>query len=184
MAYPQIITPYATLSFPNLFAPRARAEGTEPVYSVSLLFDDKAQQTPEFKAMQKAVEEVIKEKFPKGNRNQLYNSFRDGGEKSGQYAGYEEGVIFISASSNRKPPVIDARKQPVLLAEQVWPGQLVRAALNPFWFDKAGNKGVSWGLNSVQIVKADRPRIDGVVSPEKAFPDLPEEFLDDDESPF
>ena len=72
----------------------------------------------------------------------------------------------------------------MLLPEQVFAGQLVRAAINPFWFDVSGNRGVSWGLNSVQIVRADMPRIDGVMPPEKAFPDLPEEDLGDEDVPF
>lgn len=181
MAYPQVITPYGILSFPTLFAPRPRAEGGKPVYSLALLFDKKQQQTPEFKAMQAAVEEVIKDKAGKLPRSQLYNPFRDGAEKADKYAGYEEGVVFIGAWSERKPPVIDARKQDVLLPEQVFAGQLVRAAIRPFWFDVSGNRGVSWGLDSVQIVKADMPRIDGAISPQKSFPDLPDEFTEEDE---
>ena len=34
MAAP-LITPYATLSFANLFAPKPRSEGGEPVFSCS-----------------------------------------------------------------------------------------------------------------------------------------------------
>ena len=32
-------TPYGTLSFPQLFQPRARAEGAEPVYSAAIIFN-------------------------------------------------------------------------------------------------------------------------------------------------
>jgi Protein of unknown function (DUF2815) len=183
MAYPQIITPYAILSFPTLFSPKPRSEGGEPVYSLALLFDEKQQKTPEFRKMKDAVEEVIKDRFGKVPRNQLYNPFRDGAEKADKYQGYEQGVVFIGAWSKRKPPVIDRNKEDVLLPEQVFAGQLVRAAIQPFPFDVSGKKGVSWGLNSVQIVKADMPRIDGSIPPKQAFPDLPDEE-DDDESPF
>ena len=181
MAYPQIVTPYGLLSFPTLFAPKPRSEGGKPVYSMTLLFDEKAQKSPEFKAMKDAIAAVYKDKFPKVNPAQLYNPFRDGAEKADKYAGYEEGIVFIGAWSERKPPVIDARKQPILLPEQVFAGQLARAAINPFSFDVSGKRGASWGLNSVQIVKADMPRLDGVVSAEKAFPDLPSEYLDEDD---
>ena len=185
MAYPHLVTPYAIISFPHLFTPRPKAEGGKPVYSAAFLFDEKAQKTPQFKAMKDVVEAIIKEKFPKVARSQLYIPFRDGEEKADQYDGYA-GTVFFNASSDRKPPIIDARKQPVLLPEEVWAGQLVRASINPFPFDRAGNKGVSWGLNSVQIVKADMPRIDGALSPEKTFDDLPEEYAgaDDNDSPF
>ena len=37
-----LMTPYGLLSFPNLFTPRAPAEGAEPRYSINLVFDEKA----------------------------------------------------------------------------------------------------------------------------------------------
>ena len=39
-------TPYATLSFPNLFTPRTRGEGGEPVFNCVLIFDPAAAESP------------------------------------------------------------------------------------------------------------------------------------------
>ena len=51
-----------------------------------------------------------------------------------------------------------------------------------FFYDKAGNKGVSFGLNHVQIIKADMPRIDGRISVDKAFgPVEDDDDLEDDD---
>lgn len=180
MAYPSIVTPYAILSFPQVFAPKARAEGQDPVYSASLIFDEAAQKTPEFKALKASAETAAKDRFPKLSPAQLMMPFRDAGEKD--YQGYDPGKVYINPWSNRQPPVIDARKQRVLLPEQVFAGQRVRALVAPFAWEKAGKRGVSFGLNSLQIVTANMPRIDGTVSPEKAFNDLPEEDIGDDES--
>ena len=49
-----INTPYATLSFANIFTPRPRAENGDPVYSCSLLFDPAQQKSPAYKALQDA----------------------------------------------------------------------------------------------------------------------------------
>src|SRR6516225_8219755 len=129
----QINTPYAMLSFPQLFAPRPRAEGGEPCFSCSLLFSPEQQKSKEFKAMQTAVVDVAKEKFGRNVPMQsLILPFRDAGEK--EYAGYEKGVVYIT----------------------------------PFAWTKSGKRGVSFGLNHLQIVK-DGTRIDGRISADKAF---------------
>ena len=85
----------------------------------------------------------------------------------------------------QKPGIVDARQQDVLLPEQVYAGQLVRAQITPFAWENSGKTGVSFGLNHIQIVKHDAPRIDGKLPPKQAFPDLPDEMLGNDEdSPF
>ena len=48
---PAVNTPYATLSFANIFSPRPRAEGGDPVYSCSLIFDPTQQKSPAYKAL-------------------------------------------------------------------------------------------------------------------------------------
>ena len=180
-----LVTPYATLSFPNLFAPKPRSEGGEPVYSAALLFDEAAQRSPEYKAMQAACIQVFKDKFgPSASMNGVKMPFTDAGEKADKYQGYEEGVIVINPWTKQKPGIIDARKQDVLLPEQVYAGQLVRAQVTPFAWQNSGKKGVSFGLNHIQIVKHDAPRIDGRVAADKAFPDLPSEYTQDEETPF
>ena len=184
MAAP-VVTPYATLSFPNLFAPKPRSEGGEPVYSAALLFDEAAQRSPEYKAMQNACIAVVKEKFgPTASLSGVKMPFTDAGEKADKYQGYEEGVIVINPWTKQKPGIIDARKQDVLLPEQVYAGQLVRAQITPFAWQNSGKKGVSFGLNHIQIVKHDAPRIDGRLPANKAFDDLPSEYTGDEEIPF
>ena len=179
-----VVTPYATLSFPNLFAPKPRAEGGEPVYSAALLFDAAAQRSPEYKAMQTACIDAARAKFGASvNLASVRMPFTDAGEKADKYQGYEEGVIVINPWTKQKPGIIDARKQDVLLPEQVYAGQLVRAQITPFAWTNSGKKGVSFGLNHIQIVKHDAPRIDGRIAANKAFDDLPEEYQGD-ESPF
>lgn len=169
-------TPYAILSFPVLFSPRPRSEGGDPAYSCSLLFSPDAQNSKEYKAMVKAVEALIPEKFPKVNRSQLSLPFRDAGEKEGQYEGYKDGWTFISPwTKSGRPTVVDRSLNEVQTPDDVWAGMLVRASVRPFAWTNSGKRGISFGLNHLQIVNADMPRIDGRVSAKKAFTVLEDE---------
>jgi hypothetical protein len=174
-------TPNAILSFPQLFQPRSRAEGQDPVFSCSLLFDPTAQKSVEYKAMQVAVLDAAKEKFGQTvNMKSLMLPFRDAGEKD--YQGYEDGFTYISpwCNKDRRPGIVDTRLQDVLDPNEVYAGQIVRAHVQPFAWSVSGKKGVSFGLVHIQIVKRDAPRIDGRVAANKAF----DAVEDDDESPF
>ena len=177
-----INTPYATLSFPQLFQPRPRAEGGEPVYSTALLFSPAQQQSPAYKAMQDACVKVAREEWgEKLNLREVRMPFRDAGEKAGKYAGYEVGHMFINPWTKSKPGIVNAQRQDVLLPEEVWAGQLVRANITPYAWMNSGKKGVSFALNHVQIIKTDTPRIDGRASASSAFDDGE---VDDGASPF
>jgi hypothetical protein len=177
------ITPYATLSFPHLFSPKTRGDDKqEPVYSCSLLFDPNAQRSPEFKAIQEGCIAAAKERWGDSVKiNSLKFPFKDAGEKADKYQGYEAGIIVVEAWTKQKPGIVDARKQDVLLPEQVYAGQLVRAQVKPFAWEVSGKRGVSLGLNNLQIVKHDAPRIDGRVAASAAFDEID---TDDEESPF
>ena|SRR5580765_1581948 len=166
-----INTPYATLSFQNLFTPRPRAEGGPPVYSCSLIFDEKAQKSPKYKAMVDAcVEAARKEWGDRISMKDVRMPFRDAGEKS--YEGYHPGHVFINPWSKNKPGIVDADREDILLPEEVWSGQLVRANIVPFAWTHTGKRGVSLGLNHVQIIESEgRQRLDGRPSAGSAFDD-------------
>jgi hypothetical protein len=179
---PTLVTPYATLSFPNLFTPKPRSEGGDPVFSCALLFGPTEQKTKEFKAMQAAAEAAAREKFgDKVKLDSLMMPFRDAAEKADKYAGYEEGILYINPWTKNRPGIVDARLQDVLTPDDIFAGQIVRAQVTPFAWSNSGKKGVSFGLNHIQIVKADAPRIDGRVAANKAFDAIETE---DDEIPF
>jgi hypothetical protein len=165
----QLNTPYAVLSFPRLFAPKERAPGDgNPVYSCSLLFAPSDQKSPEYKKMQEAVLTAAREKFGANvNVKSLVLPFRDAGEKD--YEGYDDGVVYISPWSSKRPGIVDSRLQDVLDADEVFAGQVVRANVTPFAWSNTGRKGVSFGLNHIQIIKKDAPRIDGRIAANKAF---------------
>jgi hypothetical protein len=166
-------TPPATLCFPNLFVPRAPAAGAEPRFSCILLFDEEAQKLPAYLKLRQAVFQVIEEKFPSKAKEMVKSlrlPFRDAGEKD--YNGFEAGMIFINPWASEKREIIDRNGQLVLVPGDVFAGQLVRAAVHPFYYDNSGNRGVSFGLDGIQIIDADKPRLDGrVTSAKKMFND-------------
>jgi hypothetical protein len=166
-----INTPYATLSFQNLFTPRPRAEGGDPVYSCALIFDPAAQKSPKYKALQDACIEAARSEWGDNvNIKQVKMPFRDAGEKS--YDGYRPGDVFISPWSKNKPGIVDTNREDILLSEEVWSGQLVRANVVPFAWSHTGKRGVSFGLNHVQVIQSDgRQRLDGRPSAGSAFDD-------------
>ena len=165
-------TPYATLSFPHIFEKRARAEGGEPVYSCALLFSPASQKSPAYKAMQEACIAAAQEKFgAKVPMQSVAMPFRDAGDKADKLAGYNHGDMYINPWSNNKVGVVDAHRNEVLLPEELWAGQMVRANVTAFAWMNSGKKGVSFGLNHIQIIRTDTPRIDGRASASSVFDD-------------
>ena len=163
-----ILTPTAILSFPQLFTPRPRSEGAKPVYSCSLLFDDEAQATAEYKAMQQATIDAAKAKFGANvNLKQVMFPFRDAGEKT--YTGYEPGMTFINPWSETPPTVVDEQVQDVINPNLIYAGQNVRAYLVAKGWLNSGKKGVSFYLNGVQIIDHKAPRIDNRINPKNMF---------------
>lgn len=165
-------TPKGTLSFPTLFQPRPRSEGGEPQYSAVLILDPTQQKSPAYKALQDACIETARRKWgEKQNLKDVKMPFRDAGEKAGEWGGFVEGDIFISPWSKSKPGIVDHNREEIFAPEDVWAGQLVRMNVTPFAWINSGRKGVSFALNHIQILDADRPRIDGRAAAKDAFDD-------------
>lgn len=86
------------------------------------------------------------------------------------YDGYA-GLIYARAGCNadRKPGVVNRRRQPITDFSQVYGGLLARVNVNAFaWKHETGGAGVSLGLNHLQIIGDDGVRFGGGVSIENA----------------
>ena len=185
-------TPIGILSFPNLFSPRPRAPGGEPVYQCSILFNEAAQKDPAYDALRRAVREEIDDKNGAGKSRDpqfmagVRSPFRPTSEK--QYSGYDiPNGIFISPWTKTKPGLVDAVRNEIMVPEDIWPGQLVRATVSPFWYNTSGNRGVSFALNNLQVCRTDGPRLDGRKAAKEDFPDYDgpgAAVMADDEVPF
>lgn len=164
------------LSFPQLFEAKAFQGGT-PKFSAVFLLDKKnhASKIAEIKA---AMEACAKEKWPKKLPPGLKYGLRDGSEKE-DTDGYGEGVMFFSASSQKRIPVVDRDLSPLSAGDdRPYAGCYVNATVNVWAQDNEFGKRVNFGLVAVQFSKKGEPFGAGAANPEEEFEKI-EETADD-----
>ena len=152
----KVITGKVRLSYANLLEPKG-FEGQEPKYSVVLLIP-KDDVDGNLKAINKAIDaafEAEKDGRLKGvKRDKVKVTLRDGdeeydAEENPEYAG----MMFINVSSKNKPGIIDKYKNKTDDPEEVYSGVYARASINFYAFNHMGNKGITAGLNNIQIIE-------------------------------
>lgn len=162
-----VVTPQFRVSFPHVFKPHAFDDKQKAKYSIVMLFD----KTHNISALKQAADAAAVEKWgadkTKWPKN-LRSPFRDGNEKS-DLAGYA-GTIFVSASTERKPGLINRDKVAIELEEDFYGGCYARAEIVAFAYDNMGNKGVSFALNNIQKIK-DGDAFSGRKAAEVVFDD-------------
>lgn len=186
----KLITPVALLSYPHFDEPILPKNGKgKPKYSGSFLFAPGTDLT----ALTEAVAEAGVEKFgptavAKLKSGALKNVIRMDAEAKG----YPEGTIFINARSEQQPGMVylwpdPVTKKPALvipglatsgyvltdadkkkIREVFYPGAKVRVSVTAFGYDNE-SKGVTFGLNNVQLIDGTGPRIDGRKSADDEF---------------
>ena len=163
-----IMTPEARASFAHVHTPQKAMEPGKPdKYSVTFLFKKGADLSALKKAAQAALEEKFGAKLKDENfKKRLRSPFRDQGEKS--YDGYEAGAIFVTATSTNKPGVVDANLQDIIDPSEFYSGCYFRATVRAFAYEKAGNVGVSFGLQNVQKLR-DGESLSGRVKAQDEF---------------
>ncbi len=181
-------TPEFRASFAWIFKPQPPMEGAQdptPKYGVTMLFDAKARATPAYKAMQALAITALKEKFgdkivPDGNGwfklkagGALKNPFRDGAEK-GELEGYE-GMVFVAATSKMQPGLVGPDLQRIISDQDFVSGHYARATVTAYGYDKAGNKGVAFGLQNVQKLR-DGEAFSGRTAAEQDFDEVDTSF--------
>lgn len=182
----KVTTPMFRASFPNVFEARPGPDGGEPKFGVSMLFDAEAQASAEYANMKKLAVAAAKEKFgdklkPDGNGwfHGLRNPFRNAAEKS-ELEGYEEGMTFANATSKHKPGLIDAKKAAITSEENFRAGCYARATVVAYAYEKAGNKGVAFGVNNIQKLK-NGASLGGHVAAENDFDEVDTSAWDNEE---
>lgn len=142
----KVTTPKFRVSFPQVFKAKG-FDGGEEKFSVTMLFPKTTDLTPLKKAIQAVLVDKLgpdKTKWPKN----LKNPIRDGAEKP-DLEGYED-CHFVAARSKDRPGLVDQQLQPILAEGEFYAGCYARATINAFYFDRAGNRGVAFGLNNLQ----------------------------------
>jgi hypothetical protein len=160
----RVVTPEAILSYPHLFEPTIAPGAKEASYSASFVFPAGTDLKTLKLAAIAAGKDKFGDKFEAGVRNgSIKLPFRTDVEEKG----YPEGSTFINARSKQRPGVVSifpdpsngGKPTPITDTDKVYPGVIVIASLTAFGYDKAGNKGVSFALNNVQV-RRDGERLD------------------------
>lgn len=191
-----IITKPFRLAFPEVFKPRASKDSDREVYSVNMLFpadgsllipsmkgdpimdlrllalkaikatwgDDKAKWPPKLKAAD------LKTHVSMGGDGW---PIRDG--DAVEWDGFA-GMVFARASSSFRPGLVDKDLQPIIDQSAIWGGLICRAQVHAYAYENSGNKGVTFGLSNVQVLKDDDVRFGSNMDAAAVFGSLGDEF--------
>lgn len=153
----RVVTGKVRLSFPHLFeAQQVNGEG-EPKYSVMILIpkDDTATLEAIDAAQAEAAEIGKNTKFGGKVPANLASIIKDGDE-DGTAEDYPEraGHIYMTVSSSQKfrPGVVDRNVNDIVDQSEVYSGVFAKVSMTAFPYTFGSKKGVSFGLNNVQVL--------------------------------
>lgn len=165
------------LTFPSVFEAKAAKAGQKQKFSASFLFPPTH---PAVALLKAAMQEVAKAKW--GDKwEEVYNGLKagdklavhDGATKS-QYTGYA-GNLFINASNELRPTVVDGQRQPLTAADgQIYSGCFVNAKIE-VWAQQHAEHGRRINASLMGIQKfADGERLSGgAVASADDFEEIP-----------
>jgi hypothetical protein len=159
------------LMFPTLFhLPQPTEKSPNPKYGATLLFTPYA----DFTLFYEEYYTIAGREFPDaynastGQYYGLHSPFRDQGEKA-KFNGFTPGCTFVNASTQFKPPIVDAQSNPVLDESRAYPGVWAVCAVNMYAFKDPRKKGISFGLQSVMLIGDDQQAGGGGADPNTMF---------------
>jgi hypothetical protein len=150
-----LMTPKCRMAWSSLLAPsRMKNDDGEAKHDVTILIPKDADIT----VLKKAATEAAEEKFGvKAKTLTLRSPFRKTEGKDSLADLAEDFPFYITARSKDRPGVVGPNGKAVDDPEQIYPGRWVRASIQAFGYDTKGNKGVSFGLQNVQLLDHDDP---------------------------
>jgi len=144
-------TPEFRVRFASVFNKRAMRdedgnidESKAAKYSITMIFPEKTNLT----RLKRMARGVAEKEFGKAKRGVRYDPFRENEEKE-DLEGFEEPGEFASASTQFKPGIINTYGEDLTDQEEFYDGCYARATVHCYPYNKKGNKGVAFGLNSI-----------------------------------
>lgn len=162
------ITPAGRMVYPALFKaslPRGETDQDKARFQVTLLLPKDSN----LDVLKKAVEEVIDENVSaKAKATTKVKKPWLKTEDQPRFAEYaDEFPYMIRMNAKMRPDVVSPSGQPVREeqeADEVYSGRWARVSVRPFFYDHpTGGKGVSFGLQNVQLLDHDEPIAGGRV---------------------
>lgn len=154
-----VITPAGRLCYPSLFKatlPQGETDQSKARYQTSMVFPKVA----DLKLLSALVEEAAEGAWPKYKEKKIKvkKPFLKTEDSPRIGVDAEEFPVLIRCNTPSKPQVIRADKSAVNedKAEEVYAGRWARASLRAYTYDHpTGGKGVSFGLQNVQLLQHD-----------------------------
>lgn len=132
------------------------------------------------KAMEKAKQNAVAQKWQGKEPRKLDMALRDGDEK--EDPDVFEGHMYLNAKSSTRPGIVDRQLNPITDEEEVYSGMWAIVSVSFYGYDVSGNKGIACGLNNIMKWKDD-DHLGGRTSASSDFGDLnlPADDGDDDD---
>lgn len=159
------------LAFASLFTlPAANAMNQNPKFGSMLLFPPPSivNFQPLYDEYYKVAAAKFADRYQNGQYYGIRSPFRDQGEKM-KYGGFTPGSTFLTCTSKFKPPVVDARYNPIVDESKVYPGVWAICAVNGYSYHDQRNHGIAFGLQSVMIIGDDNALGGGPADPKQTF---------------
>jgi hypothetical protein len=156
------------IAYPHLFEPYAYQNGPNKKYEITLMIPKSDTKTME--DIKKALAAAKARKWPAGAGKEVQSPVKDGDEMSTD-AFKDHWIIRAKAGKpdgSGRPGVVLPNLKPAA-ADDIVSGDFCNVDINAYGYDQSGNKGLSFGLNNVQLaMKGDRIG-SGKARPESVF---------------
>ena len=169
----KVITgPNTRWSYVHVWEPKSIGDGA-PKYSISLIIPKSDKKTVDAaKAAIRAAYDEGQSKLKGSGKtvpalSAIKTPLRDGDAERKDDTAYA-GCWFINATSNLKPGIVDAERQPIIEQEQIYSGCYGRASVSFFAYSVNGNRGIGASINNLQKIRDGEP-LGGRASAEADF---------------
>lgn len=154
-----VISAQGRMMYPEFFEPslpKGETDASKAKYQGTLIFP----KTADLALLAEQVEAVAIEKWGPAYKTKFkvkkpFGKAEDQPKMADTAEGYP---VFVRANSKDRPQVVDAAGKPIGedRKDEIYPGRWARFSLRPYAYDHpTGGKGVSLGLQNVQILDHD-----------------------------
>ena len=164
------------LSFPAIFKGRAFQEGDDLKFEATALMEKGSSQA---KKLEKAIKQMVADKFESKDIKKVQLCLKDGADKE-DTDGYGEEVVFIKASSKKRPSVVARDLSPVTEEDGlIFGGCYVNMAIRIWIQDNKWGKRANAELLGLQFVKEGESFGESPFKADEAFDAMDEEDEED-----
>ena len=164
----KVVTGKVRFCYANVFEPTAMNDTDTPKYNICILIPKSDTVTlDKIKKAIEAAKEAGKAKLADRNGKIPMNiklPLRDGDIDRSDDPAFE-GMMFINASTLRKPSIVDRDLNPIMSREEFYSGCYGRASINFYAFN-VQSKGIAAGLNNLQKLEDGEPLMGGSTAEE------------------